>query len=119
MAPPSSQDEALSRYSASGEVPRFELEVERALGTVQHADFKNFHITSCLGSAHCRESAIQYFSTDKEEILGVKKTGPHSKFHLYNAVFLGTDMSYLTDSTIMWSRHHYFKDKETGSDILH
>ena len=34
MAPPSSQDEALSRYSASGEVPRKELEVERALGTL-------------------------------------------------------------------------------------
>ena len=34
MAPPSSQDEALSRYSASGEVPRSELEVERALGTL-------------------------------------------------------------------------------------
>ena len=32
--PPSSQDEALSRYSASGEVPRQELEVERALGTL-------------------------------------------------------------------------------------
>ena len=29
-----SQDEALSRYSASGEVPRSELEVERALGTL-------------------------------------------------------------------------------------
>ena len=28
------QDEALSRYSASGEVPRQELEVERALGTL-------------------------------------------------------------------------------------
>ena len=34
MAPPPSQDEALSRYSASGEVPRSELEVERALGTL-------------------------------------------------------------------------------------
>src|SRR5574339_169708 len=34
VAPPPSQDEALSRYSASGEVPRSELEVERALGTL-------------------------------------------------------------------------------------
>ena len=34
MAPPSSQDEALSHYSASGEVPRYELQVERALGTL-------------------------------------------------------------------------------------
>src|SRR5574339_352621 len=34
VAPPSSQDEALSRYSVSGEVPRYELEVERALGTL-------------------------------------------------------------------------------------
>src|SRR5574339_1024989 len=34
VAPPSSQNEALSRYSASGEVPREELEVERALGTL-------------------------------------------------------------------------------------
>ena len=34
MAPPPSQDEALSRYSASGEVPREELEVERAIGTL-------------------------------------------------------------------------------------
>src|SRR5574337_2190308 len=33
VASPSSQDEALSRYSASGEVPRYELQVERALGT--------------------------------------------------------------------------------------
>ena len=33
VAPPPSQEEALSRYSASGEVPRQELEVERALGT--------------------------------------------------------------------------------------
>ena len=33
MAPPSSQDEALSRYSASGEVPRSELDEGRVLGT--------------------------------------------------------------------------------------
>src|SRR5574342_352097 len=32
--PGPTQDEALSRYSASGEVPRSELEVERALGTL-------------------------------------------------------------------------------------
>ena len=87
--------------------------------TGQHTDFKNFHVTSCLGSTHCRDSAIQHFSTDKEEVLGVRKTGTHNKFHFYNAVFLETAISYLTDSTIMWSRHHYFKDKETGSVILH
>src|SRR5574337_918860 len=34
VAPPPSQDEALSRYSASGEVPRSEWAVERALGTL-------------------------------------------------------------------------------------
>ena len=34
MVPPSSQDEALSRYSVSGEVPREELEVEMVLGTL-------------------------------------------------------------------------------------
>ena len=34
MVPPSSQDEALSRYSVSGEVPREELEVEAVLGTL-------------------------------------------------------------------------------------
>src|SRR5574337_963040 len=34
VVPPSSQDEALSRYSVSGEVPREELEVETVLGTL-------------------------------------------------------------------------------------
>src|SRR5574337_88479 len=34
VVPPSSQDEALSRYSVSGEVPRYELEVETVLGTL-------------------------------------------------------------------------------------
>ena len=34
MVPPSSQDEALSRYSVSGEVPREELAVETVLGTL-------------------------------------------------------------------------------------
>ena len=34
MAPPASQDEARSRYSVSGEVPRWELEVETVLGTL-------------------------------------------------------------------------------------
>src|SRR5574338_535017 len=34
VVPRSSQDEALSRYSVSGEVPRWELEVETVLGTL-------------------------------------------------------------------------------------
>src|SRR5574337_799874 len=34
VVPPSSQDEALSRYRVSGEVPRWELEVETVLGTL-------------------------------------------------------------------------------------
>ena len=34
VVPPSSQDEALSRYSVSGQVPREELEVETELGTL-------------------------------------------------------------------------------------
>src|SRR5574339_239527 len=34
VVPPSSQDEALSRYSVSGEVPREELEVETVLGSL-------------------------------------------------------------------------------------
>src|SRR5574337_1203149 len=34
VVPPSSQDEARSRYSVSGEVPRWELEVETVLGTL-------------------------------------------------------------------------------------
>src|SRR5574341_1204373 len=34
VVPPSSQDEALSRYSVSGEVPREVLEVETVLGTL-------------------------------------------------------------------------------------
>src|SRR5574337_1305931 len=34
VVPPSSQDEALSRYSVSGEVPLWDLEVETVLGTL-------------------------------------------------------------------------------------
>lgn len=51
--------------------------------------------------------------------MGVRKTGTHNKSHFYNAVFLGTAVSYFTDNNhVKQASVLYFKDKETGSVML-